>query len=172
MNFIVPFSLLLLVDNHTHPQRLLLSYYLKRGRENEFYSLWSYLSPQTSPCLPAEVTHFTTLPLSHYLTQRLEMNFTAHALSSPLSTILQLLIHIALIVSLHCSLKEGENQFYSTLPPIKWHTSGFSCFFPFYFLNKTRGQNQFLASASILQPQAFSKGAAHFIPLLLQHCPL
>lgn len=74
--------------HHTHPQWLLLSYYLKRGRENEFYSLWSYLSPQTTPCLPSEVAHSATLPLSHYLTQRLEMNFTAHALSSLLSTVL------------------------------------------------------------------------------------
>lgn len=68
--------------------RLLLCYYLKRGRQNEFYSLWSYLSPQTAPCLPSEVAHSATLSPSHYLTQRLEMNFTAHALSSLPSTVL------------------------------------------------------------------------------------
>lgn len=82
------------------------------------------------------MTHSAAFPLSHYLTQRLEMNFTARALSSLHSTILQLLLHIALIVSLLCSLKEGENQFYSTLSPIKWHTSDLSCFFPFYLLKK------------------------------------
>lgn len=90
MNFIAPFSLPLLTHKDTILafSALLLSHYLKRGRENEFYSLWSYLSPQTPTCLPSEVTHSYTLPLSHYLTQRLEMNFTAHALSSLLSTIL------------------------------------------------------------------------------------
>lgn len=91
------------------------------------------------PPSPSEVAHSATLLRSHYLTQRLEMNFTAYALSSLLSTILQLVIHIALIVSLLCSLKEGENQFYSTFSPIKWHTSDFSCFFPFNLFNKKKG---------------------------------
>lgn len=120
MNFIAPFSLPLPIDKGStaHPLRLLLSHYLKRGRENEFYSLWSYLSPQTAP--PSEVAHSATIPLSHYLTQRLEMNFTAHALSSPHSTILQLLIHSTLIVSLPLSfaaLKKEKINFTAPSPP-------------------------------------------------------
>lgn len=34
--------------HQAYPLWLLLPYYLKRGRENEFYSLWSYLSAQTA----------------------------------------------------------------------------------------------------------------------------
>lgn len=68
MNFIARFSLPLHIDKGTmqrHPLRLLLSYYLKRGRENEFYSLWSYLSPSHSspPASPSEVAHSGTLSL-------------------------------------------------------------------------------------------------------------
>lgn len=92
--------------------------------------------------------------------------------SSLLSAVLQLLIRVALIVSLLCRLKEGENQFYSPLSPIKWHTSDLSCYFPFYSLKEgeERGKKEgsksiFLASASVFySPGPFSKGSAHFIP--------
>lgn len=77
MNFIVPFYLPLLIDKGTTltPVQLLLSYYLKRGGENEFYSLWSYLSPQTASCLPSEVAHSTTLPLFSLLNTKIGNEF-------------------------------------------------------------------------------------------------
>lgn len=81
---------------------LLLSHYLRRGRENEFYSPWSYLFPS---CLLSEEAHSLTLLLSHYLTQRFEMNFTVPALSFLPSTVLWSLLQIACIVFSLCSLK-------------------------------------------------------------------
>lgn len=69
--FYCPISLPLLIDKGTtqrHPLRLLLSYYLKRGRENEFYSLWSYLSPSHSyPPPPHLKWHTPALSLSFSL---------------------------------------------------------------------------------------------------------
>lgn len=84
------------------PLCLLLSHHLRRGRENEFYSPWSYLFPC---CLLSEEAHSLTLLLSHYLTQRFEMNFTVPAPSFLPSTVLRSLIQIARIVFSLCSLK-------------------------------------------------------------------
>lgn len=108
-----------------------------------FTASWSYLSPQTSPLPSIWSGTLHHSPSFSLLNTKIGNEFycpcpfLSPALSS-LSTILQLHIHIALIVSLLCSLKEGENQFYSTLSPIKWHTSDFSCFFPFYLFKKKK----------------------------------
>lgn len=56
-------------------------------------------------CLLSEAAHSLTLLLSHYLTQRFEMNFTVPALSVLPSAVLRSLIQIARIVFSLCGLK-------------------------------------------------------------------
>lgn len=72
--------------HHTHPQRTFALPLLKQRKGKWILQPLVLSVASNTPCLPSVVTHFSTLPLSHYLTQRLEMNFTA--LSSLLRTIL------------------------------------------------------------------------------------
>lgn len=77
MNFIAPFSFPLFIDRGSEPAFCdFCSYYLKRGREDEFYNLWLCCSPQRACGLLLLVLSSGTLSLSHYLTQRVERNFT------------------------------------------------------------------------------------------------
>lgn len=63
-----------------------------------------------------------------------------------------LLVHITdtFSLSLLCSLKDVENQFYSTLVTAEWHNSDF--FFVSFLWINLFPKNQFLPSACILQP--------------------
>lgn len=71
MNFITLCPFPLLIDRrtkltpHPAPPPLLRPYYLKSGRGNEFYSLWSCLSPLTAPPLASHLQwHAPPLSLS------------------------------------------------------------------------------------------------------------
>lgn len=83
---------------------------------------------------PSEVAHSTILTLSLLNTQIGNEFYCPCPFFSPQ--------HHPVLTHPRCSYclsslqpyKGGENQFYSTLYPIKWHTSHFSCFLPFYLL--------------------------------------
>ena len=84
MNFIAPFSLPLLIDKGTTqkaPSATSALLLLKERKGKWILQPLVVSVALTQPPPPPEVAHSGTLPsLSHYLTQRLEMNFTAPAL--------------------------------------------------------------------------------------------
>lgn len=70
MNFIAPFSFPLFIDGGSQPAFCdFCSCYLKRGREDEFYSLWLCCSPQRASAPPSTVSSSATLPLSLLYTE-------------------------------------------------------------------------------------------------------
>lgn len=64
MNFIAPFSFPLFIDRGSTPAFCdFCSYYLKRGREDEFYSLCLCCSPPRAAGPPSTLPSSATLPL-------------------------------------------------------------------------------------------------------------
>lgn len=70
MNFIAPFSFPLFIEREGEPAFCdFCSYYLKRGREDEFYSLWLCSSPQRACGRLLLVLSSATVSLSLLITK-------------------------------------------------------------------------------------------------------
>lgn len=151
MNFISPFSLPLLIERGTELTLCDSCSLTKRGRENEFYSLWSYQTAAPSR-IPSEVAYPTTLPFSYYLTKDLKWIW----LSMPF-LLSPALSHshpsrLPLLSFPFAALNKEKINF--TVPHKLAH---FKSLLVLPFL--------VVASAKILQPHSPSAtGAAHFIP--------
>lgn len=159
MNFIAhpPFSLPVLIDSGTRLPLCEFRLPLLKERRGELILQPLAVSPQTVNPLPPICggTTPSLSPLPHYLTQRLEMSFTA-CVFSPRHRLTVTLPSLSPSHSLPRSRRKSILQHPHTRKVAHFT---FFLFLLFLFVEeekkKKRHQNQFLASASVLQPRAF-----------------